>query len=51
MQDNPTLMALETSYQGSLSAMFEYERTRRLLGNLFARTEGGVLFKTVFWVH
>lgn len=49
LQDNKTLMRLDPSYLGNLSAMYEYERQRLLLGNWFARPQAGELFKTTYW--
>jgi len=49
LQDNKTLMKLDPSYLGNLSAMFEYERKRLLLGNWHARPQAGELFKTTYW--
>jgi len=51
LQDNKTLMKLDPSYLGNLSAMYEYERKRLLLGNWFARPQAGELFKTTYWKY
>lgn len=51
LQDNRTLMKLDPSYLGNLSAMYEYERKRLLLGNWFARPQAGELFKTTYWKY
>lgn len=49
LDDNPTLLEIDPAYKANLSAMFEYERKRLLLGNWDARPMAGELFKTHYW--